>query len=137
MIISSNTWHYRIFEWNLNQKYGYIPYQIKEHGSNLCPYVRTVALWAPLRFFFNTTWYRLTGTLLAILAGITELIYKFKGLKGLRIELQVILTVVFGVAIIAGCVGFVWLLSKLGKYLREREMSRWAYLLQLYPSLRF
>ena|ERR1700682_1639455 len=66
MNISSNTWHYRVFSWALKEKHGYIPWQIEEQGYNLCPYVRKVLIWAPLRFMFNTTWTRLVVSVLSL-----------------------------------------------------------------------
>jgi hypothetical protein len=44
MNIKVNSWHYKVYCWFL----GYEPSQ-----ANLCPYVRTVFLWAPLKFLFT------------------------------------------------------------------------------------
>ena len=50
MKINANAWHCRIYLWWYKKKYGCT----NERGhSNLCPYMRAVMLWAPLRFLFT------------------------------------------------------------------------------------
>lgn len=51
MRINSNSWHCRLYLWWYEKKYGYP----NEKGfSNLCPYMRAVMFWAPLRAIFDT-----------------------------------------------------------------------------------
>lgn len=44
MQISKNSWHYRVYSWFTD---------LQPESVNLCPYVRTVFLWAPARFLFG------------------------------------------------------------------------------------
>lgn len=44
MQIRKNSWHYKIYSWFTDSE---------KTQVNLCPYVRTVFLWAPLRFVFG------------------------------------------------------------------------------------
>lgn len=43
MIIQTDAWHYRVYCWFKKREPSY---------ANLCPYVRTVFIWAPLKFLF-------------------------------------------------------------------------------------
>lgn len=122
MNVSKNTWHYRVFEWQLMQKYGFIPWTINAYGSNLCSYVRTVLLWAPLRFLFNTTWVRSTATASIMFSIVTGLIGAFAGLHGLKIEAGIILTVLIAATMLGTIVSFVWLASLLAEYARNKNL---------------
>ena len=44
MKIEESSWHYRVYCWFTGRHHSQV---------NLCPYVRTVFLWAPLRFLFG------------------------------------------------------------------------------------
>jgi small-conductance mechanosensitive channel len=52
MQVSRNSWHTRVYLWWYTHKYnnGYKP--TDKTSSNLCPYVRAVLFWAPLRLLF-------------------------------------------------------------------------------------
>lgn len=47
MEINKQSWHARVFNWHHKLFYDYAA-----HRSNLCPYVRTVFIWAPLLWVF-------------------------------------------------------------------------------------
>lgn len=52
-----NSWHLSVYKWWYKNKYGFP----NERGySNLCPYMRAVMFWAPLRALFGT-WVRIKG----------------------------------------------------------------------------
>lgn len=123
MNISSNTWHYRVFEWALKEKYGYVPYQIEEGGYNLCPYVRKVLIWAPLRFLFATSYERLVASVLGLVLAITGLVYKLAGMKGLRVEAGIFFLIFGVIAIVAALFGAIWSFAKLKEYLRKRQIK--------------
>ena len=57
MNIDSRSWHCRLYLWWYRNKYGY-PNENRQ--SNLCPYMRAVVLWAPMRALF-WTWIRVGG----------------------------------------------------------------------------
>lgn len=44
MTIRKNSWHYKVYCWFTDSE---------TESVNLCPYVRTVFIWSPLRFFFG------------------------------------------------------------------------------------
>jgi hypothetical protein len=64
MNINGNSWHCRVYKWWYYNKYGqqteaawdenyrltYVP--VTKENSNLCPYMRAVLFWAPLRAIF-------------------------------------------------------------------------------------
>jgi len=54
MWIDKNSWHWRLYLWWYNRKFtpwerDYIAYSV-----NICPYVRTILFWAPIRWL--TVW---------------------------------------------------------------------------------
>lgn len=49
MVINQKSFHNRIYRWWYRNKYGVNPVR-----SNLCPYMRTVLFWAPIRAVFGT-----------------------------------------------------------------------------------
>jgi len=123
MNISSSTWHYKVFEWWAKAKYGYVPYRVEEEGYNLCPYVRAVMFWGPLRFLFTDTWQKLVMTLAAIVAMLTGLIYHLAGIKGLQRELAAFVFVFVLAAFIATIIGIIWSLAKFEQYLRSKNVK--------------
>lgn len=50
MTVDRNSWHARIYLWWYSNKYDYR--DAAKASSNLCPYMRAVMFWAPLRFLF-------------------------------------------------------------------------------------
>ena len=48
--ISSNSWHYRAYNWWHEQKYGW---RCDDNFINLCPYGRAALLWSWLRFLMT------------------------------------------------------------------------------------
>ena len=48
MKIDANSWHVKIYKWWYGHKYGICV----KRNSNLCPYMRAVMFWAPLRAIF-------------------------------------------------------------------------------------
>lgn len=53
MKIDRTAWHTRIYLWWYGHKYS--SYEaVDKKVSNLCPYMRVVMFWAPLRFVFST-----------------------------------------------------------------------------------
>lgn len=65
MIIDRQSWHWRVYSWWYGHKYHSCRWVVDEDGlehwqrhsveperSNLCPYMRAVMFWAPLRWFF-------------------------------------------------------------------------------------
>jgi hypothetical protein len=48
--VSKESWHARFYLWWYYAKYGYSGVKT---NSNLCPYVRTVLVWAPFRWWFR------------------------------------------------------------------------------------
>ncbi len=50
MKIDKQSWHCKTYQWWYNKKYG--GPNIRGY-SNLCPYMRAVMLWAPVRFLFT------------------------------------------------------------------------------------
>lgn len=54
MRVRRTSWHARVYLWWYAHKYPGFAEYLPTH-SNLCPYVRTVLFWAPLRFLF-TDW---------------------------------------------------------------------------------
>src|SRR5208337_2658736 len=49
MIVERNEWHVRVYEWWYQHKYRN---SAPRYQSNLCPYMRAVMFWAPLRVLF-------------------------------------------------------------------------------------
>lgn len=50
LIVDKNSWHCKVYQWWYTKKYGYP----KEGStSNLCPYMRAIMFWAPLRLLFT------------------------------------------------------------------------------------
>lgn len=49
MIVDRNSWHARVYSWWYSKKYDF-PFE--KTRSNLCPYMRAVMFWAPLRALF-------------------------------------------------------------------------------------
>lgn len=50
--VDRESWHYRIYEWWYNHKYPGRYSCSRKTSTNLCPYVRAILFWAPLRFIF-------------------------------------------------------------------------------------
>lgn len=49
MVVARNSWHARVYKWWYCNKYGSYSYP---RTTNLCPYMRAVMFWAPLRLLF-------------------------------------------------------------------------------------
>lgn len=49
MIVDRNSWHAKVYRWWYSKKYDF-PFE--KTRSNLCPYMRAVMFWAPLRALF-------------------------------------------------------------------------------------
>lgn len=103
MKISKNTWHYMAFAFWYEQSHnGCTIDEYQERWGkecfNLCPYVRIVLFWAPLRFLFSRPriWYVLGTVALSLLS----VLYHFHGVVGLE-KLGII------IAVIAFVIGFV------------------------------
>jgi len=48
--ISSNSWHMRVYNWWYELKYEHARWNKQ---TNLCPYMRAVCIWAPMRVLFG------------------------------------------------------------------------------------
>lgn len=46
---STNSWHRKVYTWWYVQRWGVSP----SNSTNLCPYMRTILIYAPLRFLFS------------------------------------------------------------------------------------
>lgn len=57
MEIPRSSWHARVYTWWYTNKYGPVP-----ETSNLCPYMRAILIWAPIRLLF-WHWVKLPITL--------------------------------------------------------------------------
>lgn len=82
MLVSRNSWHYKVFDWWFKSKHSW---RWEEYYSpvteyNLCPYMRAVLIWAPIRFFFLPP--RLWGTIPTLFAVLNWWIYHHFGLLG-------------------------------------------------------
>lgn len=123
MKISSNTWHYKVFDWWFAQMHNGWTYErfndsmYNQRPYNLCPYVRAVILWAPLVFLFTLPrlWYTIGG----VIAAFNAFLYHKFGMHGLRIEGQVILFFVSLATFIASLFGIAFLLKYLINTYRE------------------
>ncbi len=51
MEVNRSSWHARVYSWWYSHKYNH-GYPVMKASSNLCPYMRAVMFWAPLRFIF-------------------------------------------------------------------------------------
>lgn len=100
MTISRNSWHARVFLWWYQQKH---PYEFEGRSVNLCPYVRAVLLWGPLRRLFRT---KLGYVAWPLYAAATEaVLYHFFGKYLLFVEvvfLAALLATAVFIAIVAG-----------------------------------
>ena len=108
MIISKNTWHYQVFNWQYKEShYGesFEESQIRQlwrdrrnakpdFSFSLCSYVRAVVIKAPFRWLFTPP--RLWFTLVALdLIGL-GIVRHFKGVAGM----MMLLTITFEIALI-------------------------------------
>jgi hypothetical protein len=118
MKISKNTWHYRVFNsWYRETHYGTSFEDCLSWGHqpyvNLCPYVRAVLLWTPLRWLFSTP--RLWFTLSVLLATFAGAIYHFTGLQGL----EAVGAFVGSIAAISGLIlGVIWVVDEIRSAMR-------------------
>src|SRR5271156_4771340 len=121
MQISKNTWHYKVYDWHFQKTCGRTLEDYQRswgHTVSLCPYVRTILLWAPLRWIFTPPrlWYLLSGASLAMVWDD----YRVHGVPGM-VALGVAL---FALAIVVGTLWLVVTLSgKLGTFLRKRSKT--------------
>lgn len=47
--VNTDSWHVKVYKWWYRTKW---PHKGKPERTNLCPYVRTVLIWAPIRWLF-------------------------------------------------------------------------------------
>ena len=52
MQVQSNEWHARLYRWWYVNKYKPYSWELPKTRANLCPYMRAVLFWAPLRALF-------------------------------------------------------------------------------------
>lgn len=52
MQVSASSWHVRVYRWWYDHKYKRDSWETPKTHSNLCPYMRAVMFWAPLRALF-------------------------------------------------------------------------------------
>jgi hypothetical protein len=105
MKISKDTWHYRAFNFWHKEKYHWTFEEYHGDGAHtsLCPYVRAVLLWAPIRWVFTAP--RIFYLLGVIAAGLLSELYHFHGKLGLEIlglvivAIASIFAIVFGISV--------------------------------------
>lgn len=120
MKLSKRSWHTRVYLWWCSQKYDTPKYMpdggIKlipraERPVNLCPYVRTVLFYAPLRWTFLTgkkAWF----SWLALVALLHWLAYLIWGEKAFRFDEAV--GILAGLVAVLGTIGWIASLVKDG-----------------------
>jgi len=96
IIIDRRAWHARLFGWWYREKHG----QELQQTVNLCPYVRVVLFWAPLRLLFLD---RILGWICwpLLACGLQWLIWQLFGQKGLRAELVLLIVLLLSGTFIA------------------------------------
>lgn len=105
MIISRDTWHFKIFAWWFKQShYGqsfdwYYDSRNNVPSYNLCPYVRAILFWAPLRFLFSVP--RIWFTFGAIYLIALETLHHFKGWEGMKVLLFITFMAAVSIATIS------------------------------------
>lgn len=121
MNISRNTWHYRAFDFWFEQKHrlSLEDYE-KIHGSipyflNLCPYVRVVLIWGPLRFLFSRP--RIWYTLSTIATFLLYRLYKYAGISGLeRLGILLVCMIIVATAAISAILSWLKFREQLDKH---------------------
>ena len=103
MIVDKSSWHARLYFWWHKQK--------RPNGSeptvvNLCPYVRTVLLWAPLRFVFLHRFVRWISW--PLLLGFGQFGLYLMGPRAMKAEKFFLMSLVIGTAFIATMAGVIW-----------------------------
>lgn len=68
MILNRTSWHYKVYAWWWGREYNTITFQ--PELANLCPYVRTVLLWAPLEYLGTLTLCRILGLFIVAILGL-------------------------------------------------------------------
>lgn len=121
MQISSNTWHYRIFDWWFKETHHTESFA-SWYGSgkmySLCPYVRAVLFWGPGLFIITPP--RLWYTLGVIFSLLTEANFHYHGLLGLKLE-GAALGILGGAFIVL--FGLIWLVEYLQERAREKRIA--------------
>src|SRR5260370_26770986 len=124
--LNKNTWSYKIYCWFL----GYKP-----SSANLCPYCRTVFLWAPLKFLFSKGFiWKLPVPAVVyawILFEIPRIVgmFSYKGKTGIYIVYANVLMVLAASAIMVGVAGQIIKLNS--KALRKKLTDdEWVHYLE-------
>jgi|SRR5208337_630841 len=122
MNISKNTWHYRVFNFWFKQVHEqsveeYAAWD-KEATFNLCPYVRIVLLWAPLRFVFSRP--RIWWTLSVLAVAGLGILYKYCGVHGL---IALAASLVYVALILSFIVGVIWAVEKTKEKVRRHPIQ--------------
>ena len=139
MIISKNTWHYRVFNWQYEQShYGRSLEDDRTHertlwaeydsgrsiirydreldlSFNLCPYVRAIVIKAPFRWLFTPP--RLWFTLVALYLIGLEIVHHFKGVAGVK----EVLAWTIGAAL---TVGIITVMGMTAEFIKTRARSK-------------
>lgn len=97
LVAGRSSWHAGVYRWWYAQKYNL---KFTNDTTNLCPYVRAILIWAPLRFLFNPR-YKLFGIKVNFVT--TPLAY-FAIAKYLGYLTYTGKFIMFGLAIIGVCV---------------------------------
>jgi hypothetical protein len=109
MIVDKTSWHTRLYFWWHKAKYPNWPYPHwpEPTSVNLCPYVRTVLFWAPLRFVFLgkvLRWFSWSA-----LGLLLQYLLCLMGYKALAVEATIVLALVAMMAVVGSMAGLSWL----------------------------
>ena len=105
MKISRENWHFKVFAWWYKESHKFC-YSTYDTSYNLCPYVRAIMVWAPIRFLF-TGWKRAPLTIATIFALLNGYVYHKGGMNAIHKEEMIVilgLTSFAGVAVLTGVV---------------------------------
>ena len=125
MIVSNQSWHVRVYHWWYENKYGG-----RNVRSNLCPYMRAVMFWAPLRAIFSD-WIELTRwkiplnyiTIPIIVISLPFLVGYLS--YGGKVTIWIIYAVLTGIAIVLSLgFGIAWLFDEDGMNWSEHLDNR-------------
>jgi hypothetical protein len=124
MIVDKSSWHARLYLWWHAQKHpAYTAYfEGNTPQANLCPYVRAVLLWAPLRFLFRHRIMRwVSWPLLGLLGQLWLCLLGHKALHG---ELVVLVTTLGVLVVVTGIAGTMWGIGRLEQADPLKSFSR-------------
>lgn len=127
MIINKNSWSYKVYSWYKGEP---------PTSSNLCPYTRTVLLWAPLKFLFAKGKIKKVPVPAIVIPALLFEIPRWAGMvsydfkHGLYIMYLILATCATGAA---GALGTIYLGSKLSDNGLRKKMSdeEWAFYVEM------